>query len=249
MRFAIPDKLSVVLFAWTCAFLLQPQFNIPVIVLIIVSAFTLRPFKPVSATSRKYFVRFIWYSVLFAFVLVVVNGLLLREGPIRFSLLFLRFYDTGLQYGFAVSVRLVLLSLSVLLFFVSMHVQDLAKYLESIGLPNSIITIILLTLFFLEQLPRHIAQVFTAQEARGAPVRAGIVPRVRTFFLVLSPLVLSSIVESVERGAALELRGYYAVLRTSEKDRPDTTLHPWRYVFLLLSAFIIIHSIALWLSK
>jgi energy-coupling factor transport system permease protein len=249
MRLAIPDKLSFVLLAWTCAFLVPWQFNIPLIVLLVLLALTVDPFKPTTAAARRYFSRFAIYAILFVIVLVAANGILLREGPIRFRFIVLDFYDAGLTYGLTVSVRLILLSLSVLVFFASTHFQDFAKYLQSLGLPRSFISIILLTMFFLEQLPHRISQVFTAQEARGAPVRAGIVARSRAFFLILSPLVLSSIVESVERGVALEVRGYHLLRAKKDLQHDQPTPPFWRLTFLTLSSIIIILSIVRWLSN
>jgi energy-coupling factor transporter transmembrane protein EcfT len=248
MSLAIQDKLSFVLLAWTCAFLLPWQFNIVFIALVVLLATSAKQFKPVTLAARTYFSRFAIYSVIFVFVLVVANGLLLHEGPVRFTLLFLDFYETGIVYGLTVSMRLILLSLSILVFFASTHFQDFAQYMQSLGMPRSLLSILLLTMFFLEQLPHRISQVFTAQEARGAPVRAGIIARSRGFFLILSPLVLSSIVESVERGVALELRGYH--LRRSNDDihSGDLSLHFGGYSFLVLSLIIIIHFIVRWLT-
>ena len=249
MQFAIPDKLSFVLLAWTCAFLLPWQNNIPLILLLTILAYTFKPFNPVTSASRKYLSRFLVYSIILALVLVAANGLLLREGTDWFTFGFVNIYSAGLEYGLRVSVRLVLLSLSVLIFFTSTRVQDFAKYLQSVGLPHPLVSIILLTLFFLEQLPHRISQVFTAQEARGAPVRAGVVARSRAFFMILSPLVLSSIVESVERGVALELRGYHQLPKRTAMFHDQTTSRFWRYTFLILSSIIIILSVIHWLSN
>jgi energy-coupling factor transporter transmembrane protein EcfT len=249
MRLAVPDKLSFIFLAWTCAFLLPWQFNTFFIVILILLAYTVRSFRPVSDAAKKYVSRFCVYSIVLLVVLVAVNGLLLREGPIRYTFLFLEFYGGGLQYGLTVSIRLILLSFSVLVFFASMHFQDFARYLQSVGLPNSLVSILLLTIFFLEQLPHRIEQIFTAQEARGAPVRSGIVARSRAFFLILSPLVLSSIVESVERGVGLELRGYRAAQMTKSPQALQPSIPFWRFGFLTLSFIIIILSVLRWLRN
>ncbi len=207
---SIPDKLLFVLFIWTCAFLLDWQFNLALLVLTLLASFLLAPFRPVNEDGERYTRRFLTYSGVFVCVLVLVNGVLLREGTPVFTVSFLSLYSGGILYGLTVSTRLLLLSLSLLMFFVSVRLRDFVRVLESVGLPKPIVTIILLTAFFLEQLPHRIARVFTAQEARGAAVRAGLLSRSKALFVVLSPLVLSSIVESVERGVALELRGYHA---------------------------------------
>jgi len=247
MQLGIPDKLSFVLFVWTCAFLLPWQFNILCIVLVVLLAFTFKPFKAVTKAGRKYFWRFGIYSILFMFVLIAANGLLLREGAIQLKLLMLEFHESGLVYGLKVSVRLILLSLSILVFFGSIHFQDFANYLQFVGLPRTLVSILLMTIFFLEQLPRRIGQIFTAQEARGAPVRAGFTSRTRAFFLVLSPLVLSSIAESVERGVALELRGYNLRRTSNNPERIGEPPNRSGYLFLFLSALVIILSVYRWL--
>jgi energy-coupling factor transport system permease protein len=249
MSLAIPDKLSLVLLAWTCAFLLHWHYGVLCIVMLLALRITVPSLKPFSAVSDKYFKRYLAYSVFFVSVLVAANGLLIHTGPIRFNLVFLSFYEGGLQYGFSVSIRLVLLSLSVLLLFASTRFRDLADYLETIGLPNSLVTILLLTLFFLEQLPQKISQVFTAQEARGARVRAGILTRGQSLFLILSPLVLSSIIESTERGTALELRGYHSRKRTPFRATERTEHHLWRYVFAGISLILILASVFRWLPN
>ncbi|HEY6951933.1 MAG TPA: energy-coupling factor transporter transmembrane component T [Bacteroidota bacterium] len=249
MRLSIPDKLSFVLFAWTSAFLLHWQCNIVFILTLVALEFFVEPFEPVSPVSRTYFKRFLGYSAVFLVVLVVANGLLVRQGPVRMSILRFSVYDKGLEYGLTVSARLVLLSLSVLLFFVSTRFQDFAAYLHTLGMPNAIVSIILLSLFFLEQLPHRISQIYTAQEARGAPVRAGILARGRAFFLILSPLVFSSIVESVERGIALDLRGYHLHRFKNVSHEPRNRILAWSSFFLLLALTVVAYSLLAWLSK
>jgi len=248
MRMAIPDKLSFVLLVWICAFLLPWQWNSAVIGFVIILQVLAPSFRPISKSSRRYFSRFVAYALVLTLVLALVNGLLIREGSVRFSILFLNFFDAGIIYGLEVSVRIVLLSLSILLFFGSTRIQDFARYLQSVGMPNSFVSILLLTLHFLEQLPHRIAQIFTAQEARGAPVRAGILSRGRALLLVLPPLILSSIVESLERGAALELRGYH-FYKPVTIDGKDTRFSLWRYVFMTLAITVIIRSVYLWLMR
>jgi energy-coupling factor transport system permease protein len=249
MSLTIPDKLAFVLLCWTCAFLLPWEVNVFLILILVLAVTLFPPFKPVSEVGGKYLNRFLLYSVPLVAVLIVANGLLLHEGSVFLQFAFFSFYKGGVQYALTVSVRLILLSISMLLFFVSTRVRDIVNYLDTLGLPNSLISILLLTLFFLEQLPRRISNVFTAQEARGAPVRQGIISRSKAFFVILSPLVLSSIVESVERGVALELRGYHTHRNVKQPKEQTADVQWWGYVFLILTAVIIFIRIIRWLSK
>jgi energy-coupling factor transport system permease protein len=249
MSLSIPDKLSFLVLIATSACLLDWRFNAVVIVLLVLLGLTFKPFQPSSSASLRYFRRFLAYSFVLILVLVVVNGLLLREGAVQFSPFGFDLYEGGVLYGLSVSIRLVTLSFSILLFFASTHIQDLTRYLQSIGAPHSLVSIVLLTLFFLEQLPDRISRVFTAQEARGAPVRSGMFARAKSFFIVLSPLILSSIVESVERGTALELRGFQLYKPKAMLPEETHRLHPWGYSFLILSCFVLILTAIRWLSK
>ncbi len=248
MTLEITDKLALVVFAWACAFLLSWQYSLAFVIVFILLVGGVHPFRPVSESGWKYFKRFLIYAFPLVLVLVTVNGILMRDGE-QVHLGFVTIYEGGLQYGLTVSTRIVLLSISILVFFVSVHVRDLVKYFQTRGLPHQLASIFLLTLFFLEQLPHRISNVYTAQEARGAPVRRGFMSRSKAFFVVLSPLVLSSIVESVERGVALELRGYYRYPGTKLARDGSETQSAWRYLFLLLTLFVIILTIVRWLSK
>jgi energy-coupling factor transport system permease protein len=102
----------------------------------------------------------------------------------------------------------------------------------------------------MDQLPSRIHQIFLAQQARGAPVDAGVIARTRALFSILSPLVLSSIVESIERGTALELRGF--LLRSEVAPRSDARQFQanWLTVLLLVVSFAILaYSVVQWLIK
>jgi energy-coupling factor transporter transmembrane protein EcfT len=152
-------------------------------------------------------------------------------------------YAEGLEFGLTVGTRVMLLSLSILLFFTSTSLKELSFLLLNAGIPTSIVTIILLSSHLVEQLPSRISQIFSAQEARGAPVKSHIVARARSFFSVLSPLVLSSLAESIERGTALELRGFRGQLKI-RKSGVEKLSFPG-YVFLLLGVLALLWKV-LW---
>ncbi|HTP12526.1 MAG TPA: energy-coupling factor transporter transmembrane component T [Bacteroidota bacterium] len=249
MSQTVPDKLAFVLFCWTCAFLLPWEVSFAGVLLLLVASSVVPDLQPRTQPGTLYVKRFLLYAAPLVLVLIIANGLLLREGPVLIQTGFFSFYEGGFSYALTVSGRLVLLSLSTLLFFVSTPVRDIVEQAETAGLPHSLVSIILLSLFFLEQIPRRISNIFTAQEARGAPVRKGLTSRVRSLFFILSPLLLSSIVESVERGVALELRGYHQRRPAQRRGVTSGRLHVWGISFILLSIMIIAEAIIRWLRK
>lgn len=158
-------------------------------------------------------------------------------------------YEEGLLFGLRTASRLILLSFSILMFFISTPLTVLIDYLQNKGLPTYFVLMLLLSLHFIDQLPSRIHQIFLAQQARGAPVDAGVFSRTKALLSILSPLVLSSIVESIERGTALELRGF---LNRPPPDRQtgqvDTRINLLTVCFYLTAFFIIADSIYRWLN-
>jgi energy-coupling factor transport system permease protein len=187
-------------------------------------------YRPISEQSQRAFRRLSTYLLVVALFIIVLNGLLLADQNSSRLILGLRFYDGGILFGLTVSSRLLLLALSIMLFFASTPMSDFALFLAALGLPSSLVSILLLSAHFLAELPDRINQIFWAQEARGAPVRANIFLRAKSLSTILGPLVLSSIADSVERGISLELRGFEGSVRIKKNLNPaDKTL-----AFLLL---------------
>lgn len=242
----ITEKLSFTLFLIVAAFALPWQASLTAVVLLIIGRRLIPALRPVSRESARRFIRFFRLFVVLVILMTVLNGVLipgettvLIVGPIRFSL-------EGLEFGIITGSRLLLLVTSLLTLFGSTPLSELADYLDRVGLPTPLVVTILLTLHFVENLPRRIQQILTAQEARGAPVRAGILARARSVFSVLAPLVFSSIAESVDRGIALEMRGFHAAVshRVSREVGGRGSAGSW--FFLFLTFLCLLWMIARW---
>jgi len=241
MRLDLSSKLALVLLIWVCAFTLDWFINVPLLVLSVVTRYLVPSLHPQSHRANRAFNKFLMYSVAILVLLTALNGILMPGGDVLFTLAGANFHHEGLLFGIRTATRLLLLSVSILIFFVSTPLPDFIRFLQQKGLPSQLVLILLLTLHFLDQLPARINQVFVAQEARGAPVRAGLFSRTKAFVSILSPLVLSSIVESIDRGTALEVRGFLVRpepsllhVRAESKRNPVTTLSLFLTLGLLL---------------
>jgi len=212
---SLSRKLAFVLLLWVCAFTLPWIIQATLCIILIIIRYAVPPLRPVTDRSAKAFSRFILYSIAVATLVIFLNALLIKEGEVSATVLGISLHEGGLVFGAKTASRLLLLSFSILLFFISTPLPELIQYLQEKGLHPSFALVLLLTLHFLDQLPARIHQIFLAQQARGAPVDSGLFSRTKALFSILSPLVLSSIVESIERGTALELRGFL--------ERPDVT--------------------------
>lgn len=246
----MPSKLAFVFLMWVCAFTLQWLINGGLILLLLLVRYIIPAYKPISNKAGKAFNKFFVYALAILLLLLALNALLIKQGDILLDIYGIPFYKGGFLFGLTTAMRLLLLSFSVLLFFASIQLPDFVKFLQQAGLPSSLVLVLLLTLHFLEQLPERINQIFVAQEARGAPIRAGVVSRLRAFFVILSPLVLSSIVESIDRGTALELRGFLSEQPViSAKPRVRVAISPLTVILLITALTLILIPIVQWLRK
>jgi energy-coupling factor transport system permease protein len=244
----LPSKLALVLFLWVCAFTLPWQISAGLCLLVIIGRYFVPQLRPLSDRSAKAFSRFILYSLVVATLVVLLNAALVRGGMVATSVLGISFYEAGLSFGLTTASRLLLLSFSILMFFVSTPLPEFFAYLQRKGLPPSLVMVLLLTLHFLDQLPERINRIFLAQQARGAPVDAGLVARTRALLSILSPLVLSSIVESIERGTALELRGFMNRPTESVHEAAQTArINVSTVVLLTLSMIVLFYAVYRWL--
>jgi energy-coupling factor transport system permease protein len=245
----LSSKLALVFLLWVCAFTLPWTYQIGLCILLAIARHALPSFRPISRRSASAFSKFILYSITVAVLVVSLNALLIKSGNIVAQTMGFSFYEDGLQFGLRTASRLILLSFSILMFFISTPLPVLIDYLQRKGLPPNLVLVLLLTLHFLDHLPSRIHQIFLAQQARGAPVDAGILSRTKALLSILSPLVLSSIVESIERGTALELRGFLS--------KPTVELRPKQeashgnvltFFIYFVSIALIVYSIYRWLS-
>ena len=245
---SLSRKLALVLLLWVCAFTLPWSIQASLCILLIIARYAIPPLRPATLRSAKAFSRFLVYSMVVATFVVLLNGLILREGMISATVSGISLYEGGLVFGARTASRLLLLSFSILLFFISTPLPDLIQYLQVKGLHPSFALVLLLTLHFLDQLPARIHQIFLAQQARGAPVDSGVFSRTKALFSILSPLVLSSIVESIERGTALELRGFLQRPQVNRVVKQSESVADWLTISLILLALaVLIYRIVQWL--
>lgn len=250
MRFRIDlsAKLAIVFLLWVCAFTLPWEYQAVLCLIVIAGRFVVPSFQAQSERSSIAFWRFLLYSLSVASLVILVNSMLIRGGTTFLDTYILKLYEDGLLFGLRTASRLLLLSYAVLLFFVSTPLKELIDFLQRKGLSPSFVLILLLTLHFLDHLPARIRQIFLAQQARGAPLDAGIISRSKALPSMLSPLVLSSIVESIDRGTALELRGFLNRPNNIARSlTPDVHRNVLTILLLLVSTVILLIALYRWL--
>jgi energy-coupling factor transport system permease protein len=249
MRIGIPEKLSFTLFLTVAALVFPWMASAGLVVVLLILRALIPDLRPLDAESASRFRKFFAILVLLVLFMTLLNALLMRSGEPVFDLGFSQLYSDGLQFGLVTGSRLLLIASAFLVLFGSTRIADLAEYLNGIGLPTPIVMTTMLALHFLDHLPGRIQQIFLAQESRGAPLRGSFIARLRSFLLLLRPLVLSSIVESIERGTALELRGYHSGISLRPQSK-QSHARPWSVItvlFLVLSLLAFVYRLVSWL--
>jgi len=249
MRFDVSEKLSAVLFLLLLSVALPWYYNLALFVLLLISRWLVPSLRPISPPSSRTFWSVLRYFILVILAMVAINGLLIQEGEELKLFDGVLFSTEGLEFGIQTGSRLLVIATTVLLFFGSTGIPRIAEFLQTAGWPVQLVMTLLLTLSFIETLPKKISMIFTAQEARGAAVRSNVFLRAKSFFLILSPLLLSSIVESIDRSMALELRGFHRATKLSFGGSPagPRSRSAVSVILLALSILLIVWIILQWL--
>lgn len=238
MRLDPVTKSSFTLFCVVCALTLGWQFNLSLFALIALLAL-LTPSARQGGTQTRTALRVFGSLIVFVFLVSFLNAIFIHDGQPFHGPFGITLFEGGLEFGLKTAARLSVLSASFMLFFLTTPLREFIEFLQNLGFPSSLVTVLFLTLHFLGQIPQRIQRIYLAQEARGAPVRATFLQRTQSLFLILSPLILASIVETIERGAALEVRGFRGELHKRDHPGFNTTSLAVAALFLIASLIVI----------
>lgn len=200
---------------------------------------------------RSIFKRFLRYVLPVVILVLLLNVLIYPESEKWISLFGFRVNEVGFHFGLIVSLRLSVMSLSLLLFFVTTPPHLLATAVLMKGASPRIVFVFLHSLQLVTTLRRKIGKIFIAQASRGLDVKGNPFKRVKALFPMLLPLVFSYLSESLERGLALELRGlgihgpksYLVELKESGTERVANLL------LLLGTSTVILWKLLQWLIR
>ena len=113
----------------------------------------------------------------------------------------------GLLFAYLISMRLLVMSATVLLILRTTHPADLVFALTERGLPRSIGYILLVSLQIVPDMSARATAILEAQRSRGLETQRGFF-KVRGIVPLLGPLVVGALVDVEERAMALESRAY-----------------------------------------
>lgn len=156
----------------------------------------------------------VFFFVILTFFLQVIFN---RRGQIIFYLGPIGIYDQGLNLGFFMSIRLVIVVLISTLLTLTTKPSDLTLALESlfnpfkkIGLPVSELALMIsIALRFVPTLFEETQKILKAQASRGVDISEGkFKDKVMQLISLLVPLFILSFKRADELANAMEVRGY-----------------------------------------
>lgn len=161
----------------------------------------------ISSERRKIFRRVLRYVLPVILLIILLNLLIYPESKEIVDFLGMKLNKAGLDFGLTISLRLGILSLSLLFFFTTTQPHLLSSALLIRGANPRIIYVFVHSLQLVDTLRKRIQKILVAQASRGLNVKGNPLKRLQTFFPLILPLIFSYLSESLERGLALELRG------------------------------------------
>jgi energy-coupling factor transporter transmembrane protein EcfT len=246
MPVKIAEKSALTLCLLLTSLTGHPLLSLGLVAVVILLRIVVPALRPTDKPTASRFWRVFGFLSLGAVIMTALNGGLIREGSILFQWKGLELYEGGIMFGIRTGARLLLMTSALMMLFGSTPLAGITSFLHQAGVPHQIVMTVHLTVHFVASMPGRIERIYSAQEARGAPVRAHFFSRLLSLASIVSPLVLSSIVESIERGKALELRGYHGSSPSSSAnaDTPEGSASRFE-VSLLTAVFLFLAALSL----
>lgn len=198
----------------------------------------------------KKIVPIVGFSAIIVLSVIIIQGLF-RAGNVTplFSIGPAVFYKEGLLFALDIGINIlnILLSFSVLV--LTTKPSDLVEDFVRIGLSPRLGYVLISVFQIIPQMTETMATITDAQRSRGMETEGNLITRIRAFFPLISPVVMSSLVNTRERAIALEVRGFNSkekktFLNEEHKIRMDIVI---RIILVFAIVISIIGRVIIWL--
>lgn len=151
--------------------------------------------------------------VAFSFTLIIVifliQGLFNHNNEeLLFSVGALHFYKEGVLYATKIGLNILNMLLAFTVFILTTSPQELVDEMEKSGFSPKFGYIINSVFQILPQMMSTKDTITDAQRSRGMETEGKLSVRMKAFLPLISPVVMSSLINTRERAIALEVRGF-----------------------------------------
>lgn len=159
-----------------------------------------------------------------------------------FKLAMFVFYQEGLSYASGICLQVLNILGAFAILVLTTKPADLIEALVQKGLSPRFGYVFSSVLQIIPQMLSSMDTIMDAQRSRGMETEGSLFTRVKAFFPLLGPVVMSSLLNVRERAMALEVRGFNSKIRKTflneqHESRQDKFLQG---LFLLLIALVIL---------
>jgi energy-coupling factor transport system permease protein len=149
------------------------------------------------------------FSFIILLSIVIIQGLFHPGNRIpAFHIMRITFYKEGLLYAFNLSMRVVNILLAFAILVLTTKPSELIEALVRKGLSPRFGYVLSSALQIIPEMISTVDSIMDAQRSRGLETEGNIAVRIRAFFPLIGPVVMSSLIETRERAMALEVRAF-----------------------------------------
>ena len=197
-------------------------------------------------------IRKVFPLIAFSFTILItiflIHGLFNHENA---TLLFaagpLKFYQEGMLYALRISLNVLNMLLAFAVFVLTTRPVELVEDLERIGFSSKIGYVVSSVFQIVPQMSGTMNTIMDAQRSRGLETEGSLLTRAKSFLPLISPVVMSSLINTRERAIALEIRGFEAGQKKTylREDKMKNSDRIWCVILLLLIIAAIVIRILL----
>ena len=197
-------------------------------------------------------IRKVFPLIAFSFTILItiflIHGLFNHENA---TLLFaagpLKFYQEGMLYALRISLNVLNMLLAFAVFVLTTRPVELVEDLERIGFSPKIGYVVSSVFQIVPQMSGTMNTIMDAQRSRGLETEGSLLTRAKSFLPLISPVVMSSLINTRERAIALEIRGFEAGQKKTylREDKMKNSDRIWCVILLLLIIAAIVIRILL----
>ncbi len=181
---------------------------------------------------------------------VVIQGMF-RAGNITpvFSLGIITFYAEGLNFALNIVLNIMNIIFSFCVLVLTTKPSDLTDAMVRRGLSPRIGYVFVSLFLLIPQMTDRMATISDSQRSRGMETEGNLIVRAKAFLPLISPVIMSSLMDTKERSIALEVRGFNAQTQRSflNEFTPSKFDKIMKFILIFVLILAILGRVALWL--
>ena len=149
------------------------------------------------------------FSGLVLITVIIIQGIF-RQGNVTpvFAIGSVVFYKEGLIFAWGITLNVINILMSFSILVLSTKPSDMVEAFVRLGLSPKIGYVVSSVFQIIPQMAETMATITDAQRSRGMEMEGKLMTRIKAFFPLISPVVMSSLISTRERAIALEVRGF-----------------------------------------